>query len=267
MIDPAALTPLTIRHWNKVGFMTLVHKEVARFMAVYTQTLVAPVVTMLMYYTVFALAFGGLERTVGNVPYLQFLAPGLMMMTMVQNAFSNTSSSIVIGKVQGNITDILMPPLSPLELYLGFMIGAVMRGLMIGVCAGIAIALFVPMQITSVLQIAAFAVLGTMMLASLGIAGGLWSDKFDHIAAVTNFVVMPLTFLSGTFYSIKQLPAFWQDLTHFNPFFYMIDGFRAGFIGHADGPVWIGFITLVVVNILLAMLCYWMLRTGYKIKS
>ncbi len=252
---------------NWTGFHTLIAKEVGRFINVYSQTIIAPMVTTLLFYAVFALAFGGIARQIGDVNYMDFLAPGLIMMTMVQNAFANTSSSMVIAKVQGTINDVLMPPLSPAEFYCGFMIGGVLRGLMVGLATGLIIALVVGLSIHNLLYIVVFAVLGTMMLSSLGLAGGIWSEKFDHIAAVTNFVVTPLTFLSGTFYSIEQLPPFWQNLAHFNPFFYMIDGFRAGFIGHADGHVMIGLAVLIAANIVLSYLCLWMIRSGYKIKS
>lgn len=263
----SVIEPRFIGQFNRIGLLTLVKKEVGRFLNVYMQTIIAPVVTTLMFYTVFALAFGGITQMVGDIPYLVFLAPGLIMMTMVQNAFSNTSSSIVISKVQGNIVDVLMPPLSPTEIYIGFVIGGLLRGLVVGLCAGIVMALFVPIHIHSVLFIVGFAVLGTMMLASLGLAGGIWSEKFDHIAAVTNFIVTPLTFLSGTFYSIERLPEMWQTVAHYNPFFHMIDGFRYGFIGQADGSPMVGLAFLAAINLFLMVLCLRMLKTGYKIKS
>ncbi len=261
------LNPQRIEGINKIGLYTLAAREVGRFLNVYTQTIIAPMVTTLLFYAVFALAFGGLQREIGGMPYLDFLAPGLLMMTMVQNAFANTSSSIVIAKVQGNIVDVLMPPLSPGELFTGYIIGGVVRGLLVGLSTGIIVYLFVDVHIHSLWMIVAFGILGTMLLSSIGLAAGIWSDKFDHIAAVTNFLVTPLTFLSGTFYSVTQLPGVWQDLAHYNPFFYMIDGFRAGFIGHADGNVWIGLAVLTVANIAVAALTLTMLRTGYKIKS
>ena len=261
------LEPRKIIGMNRVGLMTLVKKEVGRFINVYTQTVVAPVVTTLLFYAVFALAFGGITRTIGDIPYLVFLAPGLVMMTMVQNAFANTSSSMVIAKVQGNIVDILMPPLSSAELYWGYVIGGIARGLCVGAVVIVVVSFFVGLSIHSIPHILAFAILGNMMLASIGLAAGIWSQKFDHIAAVTNFLVTPLTFLSGTFYSISQLPEIWHVLALYNPFFYMIDGFRYGFIGHADGNVMVGLVMLVIVNILLTLLTLWMLRTGYKIKS
>ncbi|NCO03402.1 MAG: ABC transporter permease [Alphaproteobacteria bacterium] len=261
------LTPRKIPSLNRVGLQTLIGKEIGRFMSVYTQTIVAPMITTLLFYAVFALAFGGITRTIGDIPYLTFLAPGLLMMTMVQNAFSNTSSSLVIAKVQGNIVDIIMPPLSATELYTGFIVGAIARGAVVGFAVWLIIFVVVGMDVHSIWYILAFGVLGCMMLAILGLLAGIWSQKFDHIAAVTNFVVTPMTFLSGTFYSVSQLPPFWDKLAHYNPFFYMIDGFRFGFIGHADGNVMIGLVLLIVVNIALSALALQMLRTGYKIKS
>ena len=266
-LPPQPPQPRRMSGVNMTGLATLVKKEVGRFINVYTQTLVAPVITILLYYTVFAVAFGGDVRMAGDMPYLEFLAPGLVMMIMVQNAFANTSSSIVISKVQGNIVDVLMPPLSAGELMAGFLTGGVLRGFMVGAVSCAVIAFFVPIHIHSLAAIFAFAFLGTLMLSALGVAGGIWSEKFDHIAAVTNFIVTPLTFLSGTFYSIDRLPDGWREAAHFNPFFHMIDGFRYGFTGHADGSVWGGLAGLVLVNIALCALCLWMLRTGYKIKS
>ena len=252
---------------NWIGLLTLIKREVNRFTSIGLQTVVAPVVTSMMFYAIFALAFGGVSRQIGDVPFLHFLAPGLIMMSMVQNAFANTSSSLVIAKIQGNIVDILMPPLSSVELLIGLLAGGVARGLVIGVCAMAVMSLFVPMTLHSVPIIIAFAVLGTMMLSAVGIAAGIWAQKFDHIASVTNFVITPLTFLSGTFYSVQSLPGMWHVIATYNPFFYMIDGFRAGFIGHADGSIFVGLSVLCAVNILLIGLVLWMLRTGYKVKS
>jgi len=264
---PETLTPRKVGRFNIVGLKTLIGKEIGRFVSVYTQTIVAPMITTLLFYAVFALAFGGITRTIGDIPYLTFLAPGLLMMTMVQNAFSNTSSSLVIAKVQGNIVDIIMPPLSALELYLGFVIGAIARGAAVGFAVWFIIFVVVGMDVHAIWAVLAFGVLGSMMLAILGLLAGIWSQKFDHIAAVTNFLVTPLTFLSGTFYSVSQLPEFWDKLAHYNPFFYMIDGFRYGFIGQSDGNIMIGLALLIGVNTVLSLLALQMLRTGYKIKS
>tara|TARA_B100000508_G_C11460102_1_gene278797 strand:- start:1804 stop:2625 length:822 start_codon:yes stop_codon:yes gene_type:complete len=264
----ALLKPREIKGVNIVGLQTLIGKEVGRFMNVYTQTIIAPMMTTLLFYAVFALAFGGIARTIGdNIPYMAFIAPGLIMMTMVQNAFANTSSSLVIAKVQGNIVDVLMPPLSALELFVGFVLGSIARGITVGLAVGIVIHLVVGLTLHSLFAVLAFAILGTMMLGTIGLAAGVWSEKFDHIAAVTNFVVTPLTFLSGTFYSITQLPPFWENLAHYNPFFYMIDGFRYGFIGYSDGSVMVGLVVMIVMNIALSILTYSMIKAGYKIKS
>jgi ABC-2 type transport system permease protein len=263
----AELKPRTIPPINLIGLQTLIKKEVGRFINVYTQTIVAPVVTTLLYYAVFALAFGGIAKTVGGQPYMVFLAPGLIMMTMVQNAFANTSSSIVIAKVQGNIVDVLMPPISAGELLTGYVVGSVIRGLTVGLVCAVAVWLTVGLQIHSLAAVIGYALLGNVMLGALGFAAGIWSVKFDHIAAVTNFIVTPMTFLSGTFYSADQLPGIWGTLVHYNPFFYMIDGFRYGFIGHADGNLMTGAVLLVVINAFLIALSYWMVKTGYKIKS
>jgi ABC-2 type transport system permease protein len=256
-----------IKGINTTGLMTLAGKEIGRFMNVYTQTLLSPVVTTLLFFIVFALAFDGGSRMVGEVSYLVFLAPGLLMMTMAQNAFANTSSSLVISKVQGNIVDVLMPPLSPGELLAGYVIGGVVRGLMVGVTTWIAISVFVGIFLYSLPVIIIFAVLGMFMLSLMGVAAGLWSEKFDHMAAVTNFFVTPMTFLSGTFYAVSTLPAEWQFIAHLNPFFYMIDGFRFGFTGYSDGNVMAGAAVLTGVNFLLALACYLMFRSGYKLKS
>jgi ABC-2 type transport system permease protein len=262
-------TPRIMGKVNWIGFWTLLLKEVRRFVKVYMQTIAAPVVTTLLFYVVFSLAMGGAggARTVGQVPYFNFLAPGLIMMAMTQNAFANTSSSVMISKVQGNIVDVLMPPISPLEIAVAYVLGGVVRGLVVGVATTLAIAIFLPMRIADWGAVLAFATLGTMLLALLGVLGAIWADKFDHIAAVTNFIVTPLTFLSGTFYSVDRFPPALRAVTRFNPFFYMIDGFRYGFIGHADAPLWHGFWVLVVANALLWAVTLRMLVTGYKLKS
>ncbi len=257
-----------IKGINHIGLYTLVRKEVERFLKVYTQTLIAPAITTLLFYTVFALAFGGLERKMDNgLSYLDFLAPGLVMMAMAQNAFSNTSSSLVISKIQGNIVDLLMPPLSAGEILTGYLVGSVIRGLAVGSATLALLYVFVPLPFHAVIAILGFAVLGTWMMGALGLIAGIWSEKFDHIAAFTNFIVTPLTFLSGTFYRIDILPQPWDLAAHLNPFFYMIDGFRYGFIGQADGSVLAGVMLLVTLNTALTVLAYKMFKSGYKIKG
>jgi ABC-2 type transport system permease protein len=258
--------PRPLGRVNWLGFWTLYAKEVKRFIKVYMQTIMAPVVTTLLFYTVFALALDGAHRSVGDVPFLAFLGPGLIMMGMTQNAFANTSSSVVIAKVQGNIVDILLPPISSMELAMGWILGGVTRGLIVGLALYLTLIIFVDMPMMNPALVLFHAISGSMLLSTLGVVGGIWADKFDHIAAVTNFIVTPLTFLSGTFYSVERLPEDWQFIAHANPFFYMIDGFRAGFIGHADGSIMIGLVMGVVVNAGLLLLCYRMLTTGYKLR-
>jgi ABC-2 type transport system permease protein len=256
---------------NWIGFWTLLMKEVRRFAKVYTQTIAAPVVTTLLFYVVFSLSMGGgvgsAPRMVGGVPFFNFLAPGLIMMAMSQNAFANTSSSVMISKVQGNIVDVLMTPISPVELALAWTLGGVVRGLVVGVVTALAIWLFLPIRIHDIGAILVFGLLATMMLSLLGVIGAIWADKFDHIAAVTNFIVTPLTFLSGTFYSVDRFPPALRAASHLNPFFYMIDGFRYGFIGQADAPLLQGVAVLVVLNVVLWIVTLRMLVTGYKLKS
>jgi len=256
-----------ITAYNFLGVWTLYVREVRRFAKVYTQTLMAPVVTTLLFLAVFALALGGAVRTVGDVPFVEFLAPGLVMMSITQNAFANTSSSMMIAKIQGNIVDTLMPPFTAHELTLALALGGVTRGVAVGLVVVLAMNLFVDMGLDNPFLVVYHAVMASLMLSLLGLIGGIWADKFDHIAAVTNFVVTPLSFLSGTFYSIERLPEAAQAIAHLNPFFYMIDGFRAGFIGRADSSVLVGVLVMAAVNAGLWLLCHRMFATGYKLKS
>ena len=252
---------------NGRGLWTLYLKEVRRFLKVFQQTIAAPVVTTLLFFAIFTLALGRSVEMVDGIGFSAFLAPGLVMMAMVQNAFANTSSTLVIGKIQGNIVDVLMPPLAPWELTAGFALGGISRGLVVGAVTVVVIALFAPVAIHDLFAVIYFAIAACTMMALLGILGGIWSEKFDHIAAVTNFVVTPLTFLSGTFYSIERLPEIWRTVAYFNPFFYMIDGFRYGFIGHSDAPLWLGVAVLLVVDLALLTLTWWLFRIGYKLKT
>jgi len=251
---------------NWLGLWTLTGKETVRFVKVYAQTIIAPVITTLLFYAVFALALGGAGRVVAGVPYMLFLPPGLIMMSMAQNAFANTSSSIVISKVQGNIVDVLMSPLSPMELTLGYTLGGVARGLAVGFVSVLSLAAFSDMAVFHMGFILYHAVMGSMMLALLGVIGGVWSEKFDHMAAVQNFIVMPATFLSGTFYTADRLPEAWRFLCHLNPFFYMIDGFRYGFIGVSDGTLGTGLVVMAVTNIVFLAIAYRLIAQGYKLK-
>ena len=259
--------PRTIGPVNWIGLWTLYRKEVQRFLKVFTQTIAAPVVTTLLFFAVFSLALGGVVRTIGDVAYLEFLAPGLVMMAMAQNAFANTSSSVIIAKIQGNIVDVLMPPLSALELALGYVAGGVTRGVLVGFVTYLGVLPFIDVGIHDPFFIVYHGIMASMLLSLLGIMGGVWSEKFDHIAAVTNFIVTPLTFLSGTFYSVERLPDSLWWVAHANPFFYMIDGFRYGFIGQSDGTLAIGLVVMAAVNLVLWVVLYRMLSTGYKLKA
>lgn len=269
MSEPVTILPPQPRTYgavNWLGFWTLLSKEIRRFLKVYFQTILAPVVTTLLFLAVFALALGRVAAEVGGVPFVEFLVPGLVMMAMVQNAFANTSSSIIIAKVQGNIVDMLMPPLSAGEQTLAVALGGVARGVTVGVAVTLTMTLFVRIHVHAPLYIVFHAVAGSLMLSLLGMIGGIWADKFDHMAAVTNFIVTPLSFLSGTFYSIDRLPEGWHALALVNPFFYMIDGFRYGFIGHADGPLGLGLGLVALADAVLLFVTWRMLATGYKLR-
>jgi ABC-2 type transport system permease protein len=252
---------------NLVGLWTLYLKEVRRFWKVMTQTVLAPVITTLVFLAIFALAMHRAATMVGDLPFLRFLAPGLIMMAVVQNAFSNTSSSLVIAKIQGNIVDYLMPPLSAGELLFGIVMGGITRGLAVGVAVYLAMLPFVHLPPLHPLLIIFYVVASSLMLSLLGVLAGLWADKFDQIAAVTNFVITPLSFLSGTFYSVAALPGPVVWVAHANPFFYMIDGIRFAFTGHADGSVAAGLAVLLAVNVGLWLLALRLMRRGYKLKA
>jgi ABC-2 type transport system permease protein len=252
---------------NWLGVWTLYLKEVRRFWKVMTQTVAAPVITTLLYLAIFALAIGKFRPDVHGVPFVEFLAPGLVMMTMIQNAFANTSSSILISKIQGNIVDVLMPPLSAGELNVGIAMAGVTRGIVCGCATALAMLPFVHMGVAHLWAIVFFAVGASLMLALLGMLGGIWSEKFDHLQAVTNFIILPLTFLSGTFYSVTQLPDFAHELTKWNPVFYLIDGFRYGVTGHADGSIATGIAVVIGMNLALWTVCHILFRTGYRLKA
>jgi len=262
-----ALGPRRYATINWVGLWTLYAKEVRRFIAVGTQTVLAPMVTTLLFLAIFVLALGHRVDQVGGQSYMQFLAPGLIMMAMTQNAFANTSSSLLIAKVQGNIVDLLMPPLSPVEQTIGVAAGGLTRGLIVGIATGLGMWLFTPLQIAHPLVALFFAVMACLLLSLIGMLAGIWAVKFDHMAAVTNFVITPLSFLSGTFYSTERLAPVWKAVAHADPFFYMIDGFRYAFIDHADGSVTTGAILLLTANLCLIWLVHRCFARGYKLKA
>ncbi|MFZ3033786.1 MAG: ABC transporter permease [Parvibaculum sp.] len=253
--------------FNWLGTWTLYTKEVRRFTKIMTQTIFAPMITTLLYMAVFSLSVGKLRHDIHGIPFIAFLAPGLIMMTMIQNAFANTSSALLISKVQGNVVDYLMPPLSPGELNFGIASAGVTRGIFVGVATGVAMLIFVNMVPIHIWAVLFYAVGASLMLALLGIMAGIWSEKFDHLQAVTNFILLPLTFLSGTFYSVTQLPPVFQAITHWNPVFYLIDGFRYGFTGHADGSLYIGVAMTIGVNAVLWFMSDRMFRKGYRLKG
>ena len=254
-------------HVNWRGVWTLYHREVKRFLKVFTQTIAAPVVTTLLFYTIFSVALENRVGSVGTVSFVVFLAPGLIMMTILQNSFANTSSSIMVSKVQGNIVDVLMPPISPLEMMCAYIAGGVTRGMIVAAAATTVMLFLVDLPFANPPAIVFFAVTASVMLALLGMIGGIWAEKFDHMAAITNFVIVPLSFLSGTFYSIERLPEMWQCVAQFNPFFYAIDGFRYGFIGQGDAGFWRGAAVMLGMDMLLFLSVHRMLATGYKLKS
>ncbi len=248
------------------GFTTLLYKEVLRFWKVGFQTVAAPVVTAVLYLLIFSHVLEAHVR-VYDIPYTAFLIPGLVMMSVLQNAFANSSSSLIQSKVTGNIVFVLLPPISYQEFYAAYVLAAVARGLVVGTGVLIVTAWFAPLTIASPLWIVGFALLGGGLLGSLGMVAGIWAEKFDQLAAFQNFLIMPLTFLSGVFYSIHSLPPFWQEVSHWNPVFYMIDGFRYGFFGISDVSPWrslavVGFCFLVVASLTLTLL-----RRGYKLRS
>lgn len=254
---------------NWEGLKTLYIKEVRRFFKVQLQTVWAPSITTLLYLAIFTIALGRSGRMVMGVHFADFIAPGLIVMAMIQNAFANSSFSLLVGKIQGNIVDYLMPPLSTGELMAGLVAAAVTRAFFVGVAVWLAMLLWpgVSVAVQHPLWAFWFALMGSLMLAFLGLMTSLWADKFDHAAAVTNFVVTPLSLLSGTFYSVEQLSPAFRAASHANPFFYVISGFRYGFLGISDSPIAIGAIGLLVLNLALWAGCYALLRSGWKIKA
>ncbi len=252
---------------NFIGLYTLYVREIKRFLSVVSQTVMAPVITTLLFWLVFKLALGGNRNPIHGVDFQYFLIPGLAMMTMVQNAFANTSSSLIVAKLQKNIVDTLMAPLNAFELLIGYSLGGISRGLLVGCCVILAMSIFKLVLIHNIFVIILFALLACMMLSLLGIIAGIISAKFDHLGAFTNFVITPLSFLSGTFYSIDNLPKLGQILAKINPFFYMIDGFRYGFLGISDTNIWLGFSILLTLDLALSYLVYNMFKSGYKLKN
>ena len=260
-------TSASLGHPNWLGLKTLYLREVRRFSKVYIQTILAPVITTLVFLAIFTLAIGKLRGDVNGIPFIDFLAPGLIMMAVIQNSFANASSSIMAAKMQGNIIDTLMPPLTPNELVIAYSSGGATRGVTVGIVVGAMMSLFADLQPQSIFYIVFYVISAAYMLAMLGVIGGIWADRQDHMTVVNGFIITPLSFLSGTFYSIDRLPEPFQAIALFNPFFYAIDGLRAGFTGQADGPLLAGALVLMGMNICLWVICRHLFATGYKLKA
>jgi ABC-2 type transport system permease protein len=271
-------TPLWVRNQpgdpslqgvNWGGLTTLYVKEVRRFFKVQTQTIWAPAVTTLLFLVIFTVALGRQGRTVMGVDFADFLAPGLIVMAMIQNAFANSSFSLLVGKIQGTIVDYLMPPLSTGELIAGMIGASVTRALLVGGAVWLVMSVWpgVSVEVRYPLAVIWFGLMGSLMLSFLGLLTSIWAEKFDHAAAITNFVVAPLSLLSGTFYAVDQLSPAFRAISHANPFFYVISGFRSGFLGQSDSPLMVGAIGLLVLNVVLWAACYLLLRSGWKIKN
>ena len=253
-------------YYNYLCFFTLVKKEIFRFLKVWIQTIIGPAISSLLFLAVFSLALGRSVDSINGIELTYFIAPGLIMMTMLQNSFANSASSIGQSKFQGNIIDILMAPLNNFELALGYIIGSVSRGIICGITTTFGVLIFIPLQVYSFSALLFYTLMGCIMMGALGTIVGIWADKWDQQQGITNFLVLPLTFLSGTFYSIKRLPDFWQNISSINPFFYNIDGFRYAFTGVSDNSLIQGMIFLTVINSILIFICYFMFLKGYKIK-
>ncbi|MFX0544082.1 ABC transporter permease [Roseovarius sp. S1116L3] len=252
---------------NWLGLGTLCWREIMRFVAVWTQTLLAPLATAALFLVIFTIAIGPTRGDVMGVPFTHFIAPGILMMTVIQNAFANTSSSIVIGKVQGNIVDTLMPPLSPAELVLGYLVGAVGRGLCVAIAIALGLMLFEGIVPQHPLMLVGYVILGSAFMGAVGIVAGIFANKFDQMAAITNFIVTPLAFLSGTFYSVEALPPVLNEITHFNPIFYLIDGVRFAMLGVSDSSPALGAVVATGATFAVAGAALWMFARGYRLKA
>ena len=249
-----------------VGFQTLLYKETLRFWKVATQTVAAPVLTAMLYLLIFGHVLEGRVNMLDGVSYTAFLIPGLVMMSVLQNAFANSSSSLIQSKITGNLVFILLPPLSHWEIISAYVLASVVRGLAVGFGVFIVTVWFTHLSFAQPLWIVVFSVLGAAILGTMGVIAGIWAEKFDQLAAFQNFLIMPATFLSGVFYSIKSLPPFWQAVSHFNPFFYMIDGFRHGFFGQSDISPWTSLAIVSVFFALLATIAINLLKRGYNLR-
>ena len=252
---------------NWIGFRTLYIKEVSRFLVVWAQTLLSPLISSLLFLSVLSLALGNERGEVLGFSFISFLAPGLIAMSIIQQSFSHSVSSLMIAKIQGNITDTLFAPLSAVEVSLAIILAAVTRSIVILIISIIVFSLIVEIHIYSIFYIFVGAFLGSFILGALGFITGLWAEKFDHTATITNFIVTPLSFLSGVFYSVDRLPAFFQSISKINPFFFIIDITRFGFLGVSDGFIVFGLFYLTILAFVMWFLSYHLYKIGYKIKS
>ena len=265
---PAAKLPVAVALPDNtgLGWRTLLYKEVLRFWSVAFQTVAAPVLTAILYLLIFGHVLEDKVKVYDSISYTAFLVPGLVMMSVLQNAFANSSSSLIQSKIMGNLVFLLLTPLSHWSWFVAYVGSSIVRGLLVGAGVFVVTAWFAHLSFVAPLWILVFAILGAGLMGSLGVIGGLWAEKFDQLAAFTNFVIVPMTFLSGVFYSIKSLPPFWQTASHLNPFFYMIDGFRYGFFGVSDVSPWISLGVVGTAFVAVSILTVHLLRTGYKIR-
>ena len=252
---------------NWIGFTTLYQKEISRFLVVWAQTILSPLVSSLLFLTVLTLAIGNERGAVLGFPFIVFLAPGLIVMSMVQQSFSHSISSLMIAKIQGNIIDTLYAPLSAAEVTLAIILASVTRSIFILIISVLVFSLIVEIHIYSILYIFIGAFFGSFILGALGFISGLWAEKFDHTATITNFIITPLSFLSGVFYTVDKLPEFFQSISKINPFFYIIDITRFGFLGKSDGSIYFGVIYLIILSFVVWFISYFLYKKGYKIKS
>lgn len=248
------------------GFLTLLYKELLRFLKVALQTVAAPIVTALLYLLIFSHVLAEHVQVYPGVSYTAFLMPGLIMMSVLQNAFANASSSLIQSKITGNIVFILLPPLTYGEFFLAYLLASMIRGLLVGLGVGLVGLAFTDLPLAQPVWIVVFALTASAMFGCIGIIAGIWADKFDHLASVQNFLIMPLTFLSGVFYSIHSLPPFWQTVSHWNPVFFMIDGFRHGFFGQSDVSPWKSLAVVLPCTLVLSLMTLLLLKRGYKLR-
>ena len=263
-------TEMGVRRFGRVNWLgtwTLTHREIRRFMNVWSQTIMAPLINAGLFLMIFTLAIGPQRGDVMGVPFMTFLTPGILTMTVIQNAFANTSSSLASAKVQGNIVDTLMPPLSAAELVVGYIGGAVARGALVAAVIAIGAMLFLGVGLQHPGWVLVFVMLGSVLMGGLGMIAGIFANKFDQLSAISNFLITPLAFLSGTFYSIDALPTVMQAMSHANPFFYIIDGVRYGMIGVSDSNPWIGLGVVGAASLVVVGICWRWMKIGYRLKA